>query len=165
MKLRLLQIGLFALPSTVLAQPSGFVTVAPLGTAAPALGWLSLAVLALALAGGAFVLLRRAPAMARNAAVVLTIVGFGVTAYSAVVTIVISDDQCHEETLRGYNASPGNETTLSNACPNAIRIVDIELTCTAPGEGAGGGAALASCDVDQLLVADEECFLPLCDPV
>jgi Pretoxin HINT domain len=147
-------------PLAAVAQlvPTGSVTTAPLGAAAPAMGMPLLALLAVVLAGGGAYLLRRA---ARGAiakvgfvAALTALAGLGYAFIPSGITITIDGAECGMQTVHPFN--PLNENTLVSHCPNRIQIISIQGSCTFDPSGPG------PCSVGQVLADGDSCMLPTC---
>jgi apolipoprotein N-acyltransferase len=146
-------------PLAAVAQvPNDNVTTAPLAAYAPVMGMPLLLLLAVVLAGVAAYRLRRAagPAIAAlgfvAALTVLASLGYA----TMVMTILpVQGAQCGVPTTQPFNPMGG--TTLVSHCPNAIRIISIHLETSCM-----FGMGLNPCQVNQILVNNESCSLPLC---
>lgn len=175
-KLGFVVAGLVALPVVVSAQV-GSVTTSPLAQAAPVLGLPALLAVAviLALVGGRF--LRLAPrglAGLMLAAVTTVYVGVGYAGDSS--QVVVSDEECREETTHPYQPFSDMAVLLSQ-CPNPIRIDAIAPNCgSCDAEALGGPKVLCEeapptiqngmdvCEAGDILPPGGECSLPLCIP-
>jgi len=150
-----------SVPLAVLAQPpdTGSVTVAPLGTAAPTIGAAMLGVLAVVLALGAFLVLRRrSSAMTAGFVAVVLSTTLAVMTYAAGDTIIVMGNDCTQQTRFEYN--PTGDQRLRSACTAPIKIVDLEIQCDleeTPGE------PLQDCVLDLILKPGDECRLETCD--
>lgn len=147
-------------PFAASAQNGGSVTVAPFGTAAPAVAWPSLILLALLLGAVAFFILRRSRAVGATAVIMLALgaaIGVG---YAAVLTVVVSGDECHEVTVKTYDSTA--DVDLVSECPNPIRIIELELHCNGHNDGLGE-VPVPDCEVGLVLNNGESCNLPSCD--
>jgi apolipoprotein N-acyltransferase len=146
-------------PLTAMAgKQMAAVTVAPVGTAAPAVGTAMLAFLTVVLAGGAFFILRRKSVTASGAMVVLAALTMvAVTGYAAAFTTVVMGEDCSKETTLGY--PPDGDQTLESQCPNPIRIVAFELNC----DEEVLAETVPDCEIGTVLEMGETCQLPTCD--
>lgn len=163
-RLRQLAVGIAGLtaPLTVSAQGIGSVTVAPLGAATPALGLPALGALALALALGGFVMLRRSGHTGARVLGVLALVLAAAVGHAAVSNVIISGDECHQLTQEDY--APLANVELQSECANPIRIVDVHLTCSAPGsEASGQSVPNPQCEVGLVVPPGTACELPSCE--
>lgn len=161
-KLRQLALGGLALaaPAAAFAQPTGSVITGPLAVGAPALGWPVLVVLAVALAAGAIVMLRVPRSAARVAAALALVLAAG-AGRAAVLSVIISGDECHRITQETY--SPLTEALLENQCNNSIRVIDLQLDCLDGGsEEANQAAPVPACEVGLILASGDLCELPIC---
>ena len=117
-------------PLTVSAQDGGSVTVAPLVAGAPVLGLPALGALAIALAVGAVLMLRRSRRPGARLLGVVAVVLTAAVVHGAITNVMISDDECHQVTQKSY--APLKNVELQSQCSNPIHIVDLQLTCTLP---------------------------------
>jgi hypothetical protein len=164
-RLRQLALGVLALagPSAAFAQPSGVVVTGPLAVGAPALGWPVLAVLALALATGALLMLRRVPQSGARAIAVLGLVLAAASGRAAVLSVIIEGDECNRVNQETY--SPTREILLQNQCANSVRILDLELDCSEFDRAQQGSEAAPPppCEVGLIIPAGDSCALPTCE--
>jgi hypothetical protein len=162
-KFRQLAVGILAVagPSAASAQLIGAVTTGPLAVGAPALGGPVLAVLALALAAGAVLMLRRAQSGARVIAMLALLLA-AAAGRAAVLSVIVEGDECGRITTQEY--SPTSEILLINQCDNSVRVLDIQLICTdAVSEPDPIEAApTPPCEIGLVLSPGDDCALPLC---
>jgi hypothetical protein len=147
-------------PFAVLGQPdTGSVTVAPLGTAAPTIGTAMLGVLAVVLAVGAFLVLRRrAATMTAGFVAVALSATVALMTYAAGATTIVMGVDCTKPTTFIYN--PTGDQRLQSACARAIEVVDLTLECNFKDTLA---EVIPSCVIGLVLQPGEECSLQTCD--
>jgi hypothetical protein len=147
--------------STVSAQDMASVTVAPLAAGAPALGWPGLAVLAIALAVGAVLMLRRSrPLVGQTLGLVTLALTAGVGDASQ-PAVIISGAECHQVTEKSFQ--PLKSLELESECSNPIRIVALTLNCEgAEGEAPAEPVSDSPCEVGLIIPAGGSCHLPSC---
>jgi len=155
-------VAALVVPLPALAQGAvNLVTTGPIQQA-PALGMPLLFLLAVALAGLAMYRLRHgvpSRIMAVGFVVAMTVLaGLG---YAMMPTITISGGDCMRRTTNPYDLF--EHTYLMSACPNMIRILEIQFGCT-PSQPSPGSQSLAipECEVGQTLANGDECMLPTC---
>jgi hypothetical protein len=148
----------FGTLAALAGQPSGAVTVAPVGTAAPALGTAMLAFLAIALAGIAIVALRRRSAVSTGLTAVALLAAAAVTGYAAASTTIVMGEDCLKETTLEY--APFPDQFLQSQCSNAIKIVDLEVTCF---NETLDEIPTQDCAIGLILNLGDVCALPVCD--
>jgi hypothetical protein len=149
-------------PLTVSAQNGASVTVAPLGTAAPAAGLPLLGLLALLLAIVAVTLLRRDRTAVRFATVLFTVAMVAGVGYSLMANVVVSGDECGQVTVKPYDRFA--DLNLESECANPIQIIDLEIECNGiHKETLVEGQPLPDCQVGLVLNFEEACILPSCD--
>ena len=147
--------------STVSAQDMASVTVAPLAAGAPALGWPGLAVLAIALAVGAILMLRRSRPLVAQTLGLVTLALTAAVGDAALPTVIISGAECHQVTEKSYE--PLKSLELKSECSNPIRIVALTLNCDrADGEAPAEPVSDSLCEVGLIISAGGSCHLPSC---
>jgi hypothetical protein len=159
-RLRALAIAITA-PVPTFAQPANTVTVEPVVSGAPLLGWPGLGVLVLALTVGAVLILRRSDRSSARAVGLVTLLLTAAVAYAGVSNVTISDDECHHVTQKSYPQFDSPD--LENQCANPIRIIDLQLNCdaskiTAPVPDGAGRA----CEIGSIIPPGSSCQLPTC---
>jgi hypothetical protein len=161
-KLRQLALGglVVAGPSAASAQISASVTTGPLAVGAPALGWPVLVVLAVVLASAAILMLRRVPRSGARVVAVLALVLAAAAGRAAVLSVIVSGDECGRVSEEAY--SPENEIILENQCPNSVRILDLQLSCSDAHGGEASQAGIPACEIGLVVPAGESCELPIC---
>jgi hypothetical protein len=144
--------------TSAFAQGESTVTIAPFGTGAPLLGSATLGLLAIVLAVAGAAILRRRPTALARALGVMAIALSAATAYSALPEVVISGDECHQVTQELYVGR--DSVLLRSECPNPIRVVAINLSCS----DAHSAAAVEKidCSVGLVIPPGETCLLPSC---
>ncbi len=157
--------GIAVIGATLVAPWAAFaqtasVTVAPFNnTGVPVLGGALLGVLAVALGAVAVIALRR-----RKGATACFAAGaaalFAVAGYAAATTTTISGDECTQETTRNYTAF--GDQVLESQCPNAIKIVAINIPCEPDGNSTQLGLTTGLCEVGLVLHNGDTCNLPIC---
>ncbi len=161
-KLRQLAAGIAAItaPLTASAQDGGTVIVAPFAAGAPALGWPALGVLAIALAAGAMLMLRRAGQPGTRLLGVVAVLLTAAVGHGAANNVIISGDECHQRTQESY--PPLKNVDLQNECPNPIRIIDLQITCSSMDEVPAEAAPDPLCEVGLVVPPGGVCRLPAC---
>jgi hypothetical protein len=162
-RLRQLAVAIAAItaPLTVSAQDGGSVTVAPLAAGAPVLGWPALGALAIALAVGAVLMLRRSRQPVAQTLGLVTLVLTAAVGYAAITNVIISGDECHQVTQKSY--PPLKNVELQSQCPNPIHIIDLQLNCNrAEGEPPVQSVPDAPCEVGLIVPPGGSCQLPEC---
>ncbi|MDX2166324.1 MAG: hypothetical protein SF182_04650 [Deltaproteobacteria bacterium] len=163
-RLEQLAIGVLAVvaPAAAVAQVSGSVITGPLAVGAPALGWPALAVLTIGLAAGALLMMRRVPRSAARVIAGLALVLAAAAGRAAVLSVIISGDECHRVTKENY--SPVSEIILQNQCANPVRILDLQLSCidAMGAQEPSEAIPFPPCEIGLTLPAGESCELPLC---
>jgi len=162
-RLRQLAVAITAItaPVTVSAQDGGSVTVAPLGAGVPALGWPALGALAIALAVGAVLMLRRSRQPGARLLGVVAMVLTAAIGQAAITSVTISGDECHQVTQESY--PPVKDVELQSQCPNPIRIIDLQLNCDrAVSEPPVESVPVAPCEVGLIIPPGGSCELPGC---
>jgi hypothetical protein len=153
-------VSAIAAPLTVSAQDVGSVTVAPLSAAAPALGWPGLGALAIALAAGAVLMLRRSRPLVAQTLGLVTLALTAAVGDAALPNVIISGDECHRVTEKSYQ--PLKSVELESACANPIRIIALELNCDRTGEAPVESLSDSLCEVGLIVPPGGSCHLPSC---
>lgn len=152
-------VALLGVPFSVMAQT---VTTGPLGAEAPAIGLPMLVLLALALGGAAMFVLRRSSAKSMAAGAMVAVLGVAAgLVYATSAIVEVSGTECEMVTVQAFSTDVN--TNLKNSCPNPIRIISIDVSCTDRDVfGESSATPPAPCSEGQVLTTNQYCRLPRC---